>query len=253
MRGCKPALKQHSHGIAFVAHRWLDPDQHIAKGLAEHKQVLTVGPFLARCRPPLCLDLSEPGLRPHVVIHGHALIHIRLGAKLFSVALEDRVAECGVGIRKVDPVPFGPHRRQRVVERLEHAEVRRGACRAAVWRKVKQDDGHFSLRNGRVSQSNQPCNAVRQTIDALWRRLHVKFFARGAFRATAKHHRPCRAIELRNRDHHSRLNGHQTHGRGFPVLQTLKLKTLHRQIRHIEGLEHFLRGVCIVVRGATNQ
>ena len=110
MGGRKPALKQHPHGIAFVTHRRLNPHQHIAKGFAQHEKVLTVGPLLARCRPPLRLDLCEPGLCAHVVIHGHALEHIGLGAKLLGVALQDRVTKFGVGVREIDVVTLLPHR-----------------------------------------------------------------------------------------------------------------------------------------------
>ena len=98
MGGRKPTLKEHPHGIAFVTHRRLNPHEHVAEGFAQHKKVLAVGPFLTRCRPPLRLDLREPGLCAHVVIHRHPLEHIGLGAKLLGIALQDRVTKFGVGI-----------------------------------------------------------------------------------------------------------------------------------------------------------
>ena len=57
MSGSKTALKQHAHRITLVTHWRLNADQHIAKGFAEHKKVLTVSPFLAGCWTPLRFDL----------------------------------------------------------------------------------------------------------------------------------------------------------------------------------------------------
>ena len=114
MGRCKPTLKQHPHGVAFVAHGGLNPHQHVAKRFAQHKKVLTVGPFLTRCGPPLGLDLCKPGLCAHVVIHWHALEHVGLSAKLLCIALQDRVPQFGVGIGEVDVVTLIPHRRERI-------------------------------------------------------------------------------------------------------------------------------------------
>ena len=108
----KPTLKQHAHGVTFVTHGGLNPHQHIAERFAQHEKMLAVGPILARCRPPLRLDLCEPGFRKHVVIHRHTLEHIGLGAKLFGIALQDRVAEFGVRIGEVDVVTLFLHRRE---------------------------------------------------------------------------------------------------------------------------------------------
>ena len=126
----------------------------------------------------MLLYLCKPGLCPHVVIDRHALIHIGFGAKLLRVAFENGVAQFGVRARKLHVVPLISHGGERIEQRFEYAEVRRGACGAAVRWKVEQDNRYFSLGNGRVPQRDESRHTIRETIDPLGCRLHVKFFTR---------------------------------------------------------------------------
>ena len=91
--GCKTFFKQQTHGVAFVAEGGLYPHQQVAVLLAHHKDRLTVGQVFARCGAPLSFNFRQPFFTLNVLLGRNEGMHIRVGAVLLGVAIQNAVAQ----------------------------------------------------------------------------------------------------------------------------------------------------------------
>ena len=112
MRRSEAAIKQQAHGVAFVTHGGLNPDQHVSKTLAQHEQRGAVRLMPARRGAPLRLDLREMRLAPDVIVDIDARDNIGAGAEARVVALDDPLAQRVDRLRDLDGVAGFLHRLQ---------------------------------------------------------------------------------------------------------------------------------------------
>ena len=108
MRRSEPAIEQQAHGVAFVAHGGLNPDQHVSKQLAQHEKRSAVRLMPARRGAPLRLDLREMRLAPDVIVDIDTSDNIGAGAEARVVALNDPLAQRVDGLRDLDGVAGSP-------------------------------------------------------------------------------------------------------------------------------------------------
>ena len=124
-------------------------------------------------------------------------------------------------------------------------------CTAIGW-KVKQDNGYFPFIPRRIAQSHELLHPIRQAVNALQFRAHIERALGIGSIAPAEHHRTRGTIEFGDSDHHGRLDRHQPHWGITPLIETLELKGLNGQIRHIQFSQQGLGGVGVVVGGTTH-
>ena len=254
MRRSEPAIKQQAHGVAFVTHRGLNPDQHVSETLAEHEQRRAVRLMPARRRAPLRLDLREMRLAPDVIVDIDARDNVGAGAEARVVALDDPLAQRVDRLGDLDGVAGFLHRLQGSMQELINAEERRGAGRAGVGRKVEENDRHLALRAIAGPQTHEPLDAVGKARDPFLVRLDVARRAgQGVARPPAKYDRSRRPVEFGNRDHHGGLDRRKSAVGTLPFLDRLKFERLRGDIRHVELAQHFRGAVRIVVGRAADE
>ncbi len=254
MRRSEAAIKQQAHGVAFVTHGGLNPDQHVSKPLAQHEQRRAVRLMPARRCAPLRLDLREMRLAPDVIVDIDTSDNIGAGAEARVVALDDPLAQRVDGLGDLDGVAGFLHRLQGAMQRLIDAQECRGARCARVGREVEENDGDLAVRALARPQSHEPLDAVGKARDPFLVRLDVARRAgQGVARPPAKHDRSRRPVEFGNGDHHGRLDRRKSAVGTLPFLDRLKFERLRGDIRHVELAQHFRRAVRIVVGRAADE
>ncbi len=262
MRRREAALEQQAHRVALVAEGRLDADEDIAEALAEHEQAGAVGLLAAGRRAPLRLDLLQVPFPPHVVVGRDAHVHVGRGAVAFGVAMDDRLAQRVDVRRQRHRVAGTLHRRQCVVQRLEHRQERRGAGVARVRREVEDHRRHLARRPLGAPQVDQLADPRRQHVGALDAAVHVVRAGavleaaavraagagdvRGAA-AAAVDHRAGGAVELGDRDHHRRLDRQQPARRAAPLVERLELHRRDGEVGHVQPRQDVLGGARVVV------
>ena len=138
---------------------------------------------------------------------------------------------------------------------IEHRQVRGRAGVAGVRREVEQHHRDLALGAFGAAQRDQAVDARGEHLGALDADVHVAALvvrregagpvATGALRAgrggaAAEHHRPGRAVELRDRDHDRGLDRQQAAVRSAPLLERLELDRLRGEVGHVERRQHLL-------------
>ncbi len=250
----EPLLEQQPHRVALVAERGLHTDEHVAEPLAEHEQPAAVALVATRRRAPLPLDLGQPALAPHMLVGRNAGDHVGVGTEACGISLGDARAQLVDRGRHVDAVARGLHGGERVVQRRIDRQIRRGAGAAGIRREIEQHDRDLALGTGRGTQCDQLGNPRRQHRGPLGMNSHVAVIAARRRRgAAAEGHRPDRAVEFRDRDHHGGLDRHQPARIALPLLEGLEFNRMRRDVRHIERRQNFFRCARIVVGGPADQ
>ena len=255
-------LEQEAHRVALVSERGLDPDEDIAEVAPEHVDRAAIGLLLAGRRPPLGLDLLQPGLAAHVIVRRDLHRDVGVRAMLARVARHDALAQRVDPFGQIDGVALGLERDERVPQALEHREIGGGAGVAGVRREVEQHDREPALRAPRGPERDQPLDPARENIDALGAGRHVAGLGgrgadapavaagtRHAGRAGAatEHHRAGRAVELGDRDHDGLLDRQEPAVGGRPAVEGLELDRVRRDIGHVERAQHHFGRFRVVV------
>ncbi len=247
-------LEQEPHRIALVAEGRLDADEDIAEGGTQHEDRAAVALLAARRRAPLRLDLGQMRLVADMLVGRDAGMDIGIRAEALGIAVDDPLAQLVHRGRQLDRIALGLERAERVVKRFEHAQIGRGADRAAIGREVEQDDREAALGGRGAAQLDQPGDPRRQHAGALVvEALVARPIGGGLVAAAAEHHRASRAIQLRDRDHHGRLDRGQAARRALPLLERLELQRMGGEVGHIQAGQHRFGGAGIVVGGAADQ
>ena len=156
----KALLEQQPHRVALVAEGRLHADEDISEMRAENENVAPVGLVPAGSRAPLRFDLGQPALLADMLVGRHAMRDIGIGAEALRVAVENAASQVVDIGGQVDLVAAGFQRRECIVQRLEHRQIRRGTGRAGIRRKIEQHDGELALRALRPAQRDEfgnPC------------------------------------------------------------------------------------------------
>ncbi len=247
-------LEQQAHRVALVAEGGLHADEGVAEALAEHEKVAAVALVPARCCTPLPLDLAEPALLPHVPVRGDARRHVGVGAEAGRVAAGDPLAQ-GVGaLGNLYVVARSAERAKRIVERRENREVGGGAGAARVRREVEQHDRDLARGARGAAERHELGDTGGEGRGTLRVRRHLAPPLAGCrFRPAAERHRPDRAVQLRDGDHHGGLDRGEAARVGLPLLQGLELDGMGGDVRHVEGGENLLGGARVVVGRAADE
>ena len=248
------ALEQQPHRIALVAEGGLDPDEDIAETRAVDEQPGAIALVPAGRGTPLRLDLAQPALAAHVVVGRDPRRDVGVGAVACRIAFEDRPAQrLDVG-RNLDVVAGRLERQQRVVERGVDRQVGGGTGAAAVGRKVKKHDRELALRPLAPAQRHELGDARGEGRGPFGIGRHVaRASPFGGGRAAAERHRPDRAVQLGNGDHHRGLDGREAAGVLAPLLQGLELDGMGGDVGHVELGQHVLGSLGVVVGRAADE
>ena len=246
MGRCEALLEEKTHRVALITESWLDADEDIAEMLAQNQDRRPVGLVNSGRRAPLGFDLRKIFFPADMAIDRNARCDVRRLAEVIGIAAQDAVAERVDIRRQVHFIAFALHRGHGVVQRAEHGQMRRGACRAAIGREVEQHDRDLPVRELAAPQADQLVDPSGKHRRALRFACHVPaagFRATGLawHRAPAIDHRSGGAVDLGQGDHHRRLDRRQPLFARPPFLQALELDREGRQIGHVEPGEHFLR------------
>jgi hypothetical protein len=256
VRGREPALEEQAHRVALVAETRLHADEHVAELRAHDEQGAPVGQLLARHGPPLGLDFRQVRLARDVLVRRHG-VDVRQRAVLRGVALDNRAAQGLDVVRDVDVVALAAQARKGVVQGLEDRQVGRRAGVAGMRREIEQNDRQATLLARPMPQRHQFFDAGGEDIDALRVGAHgvlaLAARRRGLIAAPAVHGRLRGAIELRDGDHHRRLDGHQAVGRVLPLFDALELEGVGGDVGHVQLAEHFFCRRGVVVGRAADQ
>ena len=221
--GGEALFEKQAHGIALVAEGGLHAHEDIAEALAQDLDAGAIGLLPAGRRAPLGLDLLQPALAAHMLLGGHAHMHIGESAETLGVAFDDGAAQGVHGGWGLDRIARALHGVQHAIERFEHREIGGGAGVARIGREVEEH--HADLATGALGPAQQ-----RQFLDAggegfgalgadmhvagvLGLREHALALAAAAggspVRAAAKHGGAGGAVELGNRHHDGGFHGQQ--------------------------------------------
>ena len=261
-------LEQQPHRVAFVAEGRLHAHQHVAEAAPEHEDRGPVAELATRRRAPLGLDLRQPTLAPDVVVGADQRVHVRIGAVGRRVAGEDRLAQCVDAVGQLHRVALGAHRRQGVVQRLEHREVGGRPHVAGIRREVEQHDRDLALGPLGPSHRDHLVDPGREHHRALRAAAHVlrgvagaegaAVVAAGALHAAqarppAEYDRAGGAVEFGDRDHDGALDRQQPAVGGAPGVERLELDRMRGDVGQVELGEDVLGGAGIVVRRPAHQ
>ncbi len=218
---------------------------------AEHEDARAVGLVPAGCRPPLRLDLAEPGLAGNELLGADPVRDVRSLAVARGIAVQDRLAQrVDIG-RGIDLVAFGLHGMERVEEALEHPEIGGAADGAGIGREAVENDGGLAAGGRAAAELRATRHPLGQRLDAVGAGHHpppggvalavaVAAVAPLAADPAAEDHRAGRAVEFGDRHHDRGLDRGEAGLAGGPLVEPLEFQRMGRDVGHVEVGEGFL-------------
>ena len=268
VRGGEALLEQQAHRVAFEAHAGLHAHQHVAELRAQHEDRAAVAQLPSGRRAPLRFDLAQPGFAAHVVVDGDPGMHVRVGAQLLRVAVDDGLAQ---GVRTLGQrhvVAARLQARQGLEQALEDRQVGGGAGVAGIRREVEDHQRQLALRAFAAAQRDQARHARGQHRGALAAGVHVLRVVVGAegaalraagardtggAGAAAVHGGAGGAVEFGDGDHDGAFHRQQAALGGAPLVDGLELHRVRGQVGHVQAGQDFLGGLRVVVGRAAHQ
>ncbi len=247
VRGSALAEEQ-AHGVTLVTEGGLHADEDVAELLAVHKERLAVGVKLAGRLAPVLLELTGIGGKVLVLVDGHPVLNIQVGAANAGLlVVENSIHEAlGCGGPLADVVALTLELLAHSEDGSEHVKVCSSTDVALVGREGEDGDGEALLLVGLHAKVGPLKSAISEHVDAVG---HGNSAASETVASTVDDGLDG-TINLRKRDLESNLDGVQAELGSLPLLEGLENQWHSAHVGAVKVLQG-LDSLGVVLRGGS--